>query len=291
MEQTSTFVGLDVHKDTIAVAMLLPGHEAPLQWETVNDAAAVRRLTTQLRRRATGEIYCCYEAGPCGFTPQRQLAAAGVACTVIAPSLIPRKPGERIKTDRRDARKLAELLRAGLLTAVRPPTPAEEAARDLCRTREDVSADLKRARQRLGSFLIRRGLTWRQRGRVWGFRHRLWLRSLVFAEPLDRQVFEHYLVAVEYFEAQLQSVDTQLVALADTEPYREARGLAADLSRHRHRDGAHARDRVARLCPVHDRAPADGVFRARPERALERCDVPARGAHENREHACPARAD
>jgi transposase len=137
----------------------------------------VRRLATQLRRRATGELYCCYEAGPCGFTPQRQLAAAGVDCTVIAPSLIPRKPGERIKTDRRDARKLALLLRAQLLTAVRPPTPAEEAARDLCRTREDVSADLKRARQRLGSFLLRRGVTWRQRGRVWGFRHRLWSSS------------------------------------------------------------------------------------------------------------------
>ena len=224
MEERSTFVGLDVHKETIAVAILLPGHEAPVEWEIANDATAVRRLAAQLRRRAPGKIHCCYEAGPCGFTPQRQLAAAGVDCTVIAPSLIPVKPGERIKTDRRDARKLAQLLRAGLLTSVRPPTPAEEAARDLGRTREDISADLKRARQRLGSFLIRRGVTWRHRGRVWGFRHRLWLRALVFAEPLDRQVFEHYLVAVEYFEAQLQSIDVQLTALAAAEPYREPVG-------------------------------------------------------------------
>src|SRR2546425_10300022 len=148
MEERSTFVGLDVHKETIAVAVLLPGHEAPLEWQVPNDAGAIRRLATRLRHRAPGDIQCCYEAGPCGFTPQRQLAALGIGCTVIAPSLIPVKPGERIKTDRRDARKLAQLLRADLLTAVRPPTPTEEAARDLCRTREDLSADLKRARQR-----------------------------------------------------------------------------------------------------------------------------------------------
>src|SRR5439155_3879732 len=122
------------------------------------------------------------------------------------------------------ARKLAQLLRAGLLTAVRPPTVAEEAARDLCRAREDVSADLKRARQRLGTFLARRGVCWRQRGRVWGFRHRQWLRALPFAEPLDQQVFEHYLVAVEYGEAQLQTLDAQLVTLATTVPYEEPVG-------------------------------------------------------------------
>src|SRR5437667_12694903 len=97
-EQASTFVGLDVHKETIAVAVLRPEHEVPLEWQVANDPTALRRLATRLRGSAVGELYCCYEAGPCGFTPQRQLAAAGVDCTVTAPSLIPVKPGEPIKT-------------------------------------------------------------------------------------------------------------------------------------------------------------------------------------------------
>src|ERR1700693_1584701 len=106
MEERSTYVGLDVHKETIAVAMLLPGHEAPVEWEIAHEPVAVRRLVTQLRRRATGPIACCYEAGPCGFTPQRELAAAGVACTGVAPSLIPPEPGGRSKTGRRGARQV-----------------------------------------------------------------------------------------------------------------------------------------------------------------------------------------
>src|SRR5207249_3030927 len=117
-------------------------------------------------------------------------------CTVIAPALIPRKAGERVKTDRRDARKLAELLRAGLLTAVRPPTPTEEAARDLCRAREDVREDLLRARHRLGKFLMRRGLVWRIT-KAWTQAHRGWLRSLRFEQAADQAVLSDYRLAVE----------------------------------------------------------------------------------------------
>src|SRR2546426_623006 len=118
----STVVGLDTHKAAIHVAMLLPGATEPVQWQLANEPAAVRQLLRKLRRATDGEVRCCYEAGPCGYALQRQLEAAGVSCTVIAPSLIPVKPGERIKTDRRDARELAELFRAGLLTAVAPPS-------------------------------------------------------------------------------------------------------------------------------------------------------------------------
>ena len=102
--------------------MLFPGESRPVEWQTSNDAVAVRRLVRRVQRAAGGEVRVCYEAGPCGYALQRWIRAMDVVCVVVALSLIPRKPGERVKTDRRDARKLAELFRAGLLTEVHPPT-------------------------------------------------------------------------------------------------------------------------------------------------------------------------
>jgi len=129
------------------------------------------------------------------------------------------KPGHRIKTDRRDARKLAELLRAGLLTAVKPPSEKEESARDLVRCREDVLEDLSRCRHRLLKMLLRRGLIYRD-GRTWTLRHRSWLRGLRFEEPTDQVVLEEYLLALEQMEQRLKALDRELEALAQTEPYR-----------------------------------------------------------------------
>src|SRR5881628_2926916 len=149
-----TFVGMDAHKKAINVAMLLPGVKQPVEWQVANEPAAIRRLAKRLEREAPGEVRCCYEAGPGGYVLQRELeAAGGVICEVIAPSLIPVKPGERIKTDRRDARKLAEMLKGDLLTEVHAPSIEEEATRDLSRCREDAQEDLGRARQRMGKFL------------------------------------------------------------------------------------------------------------------------------------------
>jgi transposase len=144
MSKDTTWVGMDAHKEAINVAVLSTPERQPQEWIMENTPAAIRRLVKKLLREAAGsEVRCCYEAGPCGYALQRQIeAAGGVRCAVIAPALIPRKPGERIKTDRRDARKLAELLRAGLLTEVHAPTPAQEALRDLCRAREDAQQDL-----------------------------------------------------------------------------------------------------------------------------------------------------
>jgi transposase len=160
MEKGITFVGLDAHKESINVAMLLPGETRPVEWQLSNDAAAVRRLVRKVQRAAGGEVRFCYEAGPCGYALQRWIQELGVVCVVVAPSLIPRKPGERVKTDRRDARKLAKLFRAGLLTEVHPPTEEDEAVRDLCRAREDAHEDLVRTRHRLSKLLLRRGWTW-----------------------------------------------------------------------------------------------------------------------------------
>jgi len=151
---STTYVGLDVHKRTVAVSMLLPGGAEPLEWEEAHDATVARRLARRLLREAPGKVVCCYEAGPTGYILQRRLRAERVMCLVVAPSLIPVQPGSRIKTDRKDARKLARLLRAGLLTEVHPPTEEQEALRDLCRCREDVRDEGLRARHRMSKFLL-----------------------------------------------------------------------------------------------------------------------------------------
>ena len=126
--------------------------------------------------------------------------------------------GDRVE----DARKLAECLRAGTLTEVRPPTPAQEAARDLCRCREDVRQDLERSRHRMGKLLLRRALI--HSGRAWTQAHRTWLRSLRFEDPSDRAVFEDYLLAIEHLEERLRGLEEKLAALSTQQPYREPVG-------------------------------------------------------------------
>jgi transposase len=147
-----------------------------------------------------------------------------VICEVIAPALIPRKPGERIKTDRRDARKLAELLRAGLLTEVQAPTPEQEAGRDLCRAREDAKEDLLRCRHRLGKLLLRRGLVYSGGKQAWTHAHRKWLRSVKFDHATDQAVLSDYLLAIEQVEQRVQTLEQQLTAAAESEPLREPVG-------------------------------------------------------------------
>ncbi len=142
-------------------------------------------------------------------------------CEVVAPSLIPFKPGERIKSDRRDARKLAELLRAGLLTEVHAPTQDEEAVRDLCRCREDAREDLTRVRHRMSKFLLRRGCTYNLTRKAWGRLHRQWLRGLKFERAADQAIFDDYLLAIEQVEERLCSLDARLGSIAEQEPYRE----------------------------------------------------------------------
>ena len=138
MENVTTYVGIDAHKKDLFIAMLVGQEKTPVTWTVPNEPSAIRRLVRKLERDAAGPVRACYEAGPCGYALQRRLTTPRVSCQVIAPALIPRKPGERIKTNPRDARKLVELLRADLLTEVHPPTPEDEAVRDLCRARDDA---------------------------------------------------------------------------------------------------------------------------------------------------------
>ena len=186
MEKGITFVGMDAHKVCDQAGGAAAGRDEAGGVAVANEKAAVRRMVRKVQRLAPGEVRFCYEAGPCGYALQRWIQEAGAGCVVVAPSLIPRKPGDRIKTDRRDARKLAELFRAGLLTEVHPPTPEDEAVRDLCRAREDAHEDLVRCRHRLSKMLLRRGWIWNGSKKAWGQGHRLWLRSLRFEQRRTR---------------------------------------------------------------------------------------------------------
>jgi transposase len=223
MDGSITWVGIDAHKRTLVLAVLHPERKEPEELEIANDERSIRKLVRRLERGAGGgEVRICYEAGTCGYTLQRRLESAGsVVCEVVAPSLIPRKPGERIKTDRRDARKLVELYRAGVLTTVAPPTPEQEAIRDLCRCREDVRADLGRCRHRLVKMLVRRGYVFNASSRLWSKAHRLWLSSLTFENATDGVVVAEYKLAIEQAERRLRAMDTELEKAAQLPLYRD----------------------------------------------------------------------
>ena len=218
MQQDSTIVGLDVHKETITVAVLPPGAERVMETLTIpNTAHALEGLVHRLAPR--GPLAFVYEAGPCGYEVHRQLAALGQSCAVVAPALTPRRPGDRVKTDRRDAEKLARLYRAGELVVIHVPSRAEEAARDLVRVREDAIEDRLRARHRLSKFLLRQGRVYRET-KAWGVAHRHWLLAQRFEWLALQQTFEGYVRAVDEVQARLEALDAQLQPLAQQAAYR-----------------------------------------------------------------------
>ncbi|HUK77066.1 MAG TPA: IS110 family transposase [Thermoleophilia bacterium] len=203
-----SWVGLDVHARKV-VAGLLDGASGELRvlrvpWRSEETVAWLTGLPHPVR--------AAYEAGPTGFDLARACQAAGIACTVAAPSKIPRAPGERVKTDRRDAERLARLLRLGELTAVRVPSPAEEAARDLVRAREDVRGDLMRARHRLSKLLLRHGLVYE--GSAWTGAHDAWLRRQRFDRRPLRLAFDDAYEAVAQVKARRDALDAAIAELA-----------------------------------------------------------------------------
>lgn len=164
--ESTPIVAFDQHVASVMAAVLLPGDRTPALQPWAPDLPTIGRF---LARLAAPGVRCCYEAGPCGFDVQRYLHAQGIACDVIAPALIPRRAGSRVKTDRRDATQLALLYRAGALTPIHIPTEPEEAVRDLLRCREDICTDLLRAKHRLSTFLLRHGRRCPD-GRAWSSR-------------------------------------------------------------------------------------------------------------------------
>jgi transposase len=181
MSEPIRYLGLDVSKDSIAVAMAEPDGTVASYGTIANDPGAVRRLVVKLS--ADAALSAAYEAGPTGYALHRQLVSLGVSSQVVAPTLIPRQPGNRVKTDRRDALQLVRLLRRGDLVPVWVPDQAHEALRDLVRARDDARTDAVRAKHRLGKFLLRRGVGAPARvGRAWSVKYQAWLNTLTFSD-------------------------------------------------------------------------------------------------------------
>jgi transposase len=227
------FVGLDVHKETIAVAVAkLDRGEAESIGTIPNNPQAVAKL---LRKLGPAEgLQFCYEAGPCGYGLYRQLVKAGAMCTVVAPSLIPQSPGDRVKTDRRDAQKLARLLRSGDLTPVWVPDEQQEALRDLTRAREDAKEDLLRKRNQLSKFLLRLDLRPPTGIKAWTKAYRQWIEGLQFTQGVHKIVLAEYLHALDETTARIERLEKELVEQATTSSHaplisalQSLRGVAA----------------------------------------------------------------
>ena len=203
------FVGLDVHADSIAIAVAEPGRGEPAVAATIPNDTAM--LLKKLRR--LGAVKCCYEAGPTGFGLQRELAAVGVDCIVVAPSLVPSATGDRVKTDRRDAVRLARFLRSGDLTPVHVPEPATEAMRDLERARADAKKAERVARQQLNTFLLRHGRRFSLK-RHWTLKHIAWIRTQRFEHEAQERVLEDYLRIVEEVGRRVERLTASIEELA-----------------------------------------------------------------------------
>lgn len=207
MHDSTTWVGMDVHKENLAIAAVAgAGGNVIDRWDVPNTTKGRQRLV--LRLRELGSPRCVYEAGPCGYEMRRFLEAVGVSCDVVAPSLIPSKPGDRVKTDRRDALKLARLHRAGELTTIHVPTRSQEALRDLVRSREDAKEDLLRRRHRLGKFLLRQGR--RFEGKSWTMAHWKWIRSQRFGDGNLDTVLSEYITAIEQEVERVKRLDARI---------------------------------------------------------------------------------
>ena len=219
MKKELLFVGLDVHAKSITLALAEGGGGEARNYGSIsNDLHALEKVFARLRKAHPGtELRACYEAGPTGFVIARRCAQLGIDCTVVAPSLIPTRAGERIKTDRRDARKLARLHRAGELSAVHLPEASDEAMRDLCRARTDAVQDLRRGRAQLKAFLLRNGYRYAGKS-AWSEAHQRYLRELVLPHAAQRVVLEDALGAINAAGERIARLEEQMAALLESWP-------------------------------------------------------------------------
>ena len=258
------FVGMDVHKDTIDLAVL-GGHGGQVDFErrVGGTPEAVKKVIRQLKRNHL--VVAGYEAGCMGFHLQRSLQQLDVQCVISAPSSIARAPGDRVKTDRRDALTIARLLRNGESDRVHVPTNGDEAVRDFLRCREDLRDELRRYRQRVQGCLLRHGHVYRE-ARNWTLRYRRWLTELVFEEPALGETVQIYYRRVQELEEKLRLMDERIKQIASSEPYREQ---VARLRCFRGRSG--------RVSSLRDGGGVHGFPRAGAIRTLQRLQALAGG--------------
>ena len=213
MSTSVVYVGLDVHKDSIVIAVAREGRAEAKSWKTIPyDGARLRKDLKMLLKNGEA-LKVCYEAGPTGFGLCRRLREMGIDCIVVAPSLVPGRPGDRVKTDRRDARKLAHFLRSGDLTEVYVPDEAIEAIRDLERARDDAKRAERAARHQLSKFLLRHGRHWDRTN--WTKPHLDWIRPQKFEYPAQQRVLADYLKTVEDLAERVERLTAQLAELVE----------------------------------------------------------------------------
>lgn len=215
--QVRLWVALDVHKNSIVAATLPPAGGKPEVQRIENTERAIRRLIDRLG--GPDGLAVAYEAGPCGYDLLRLLARLGVACDVIAPSLVPVRAGDRVKTDKRDAKKLVGLYRAGQLSFVAPPSPEQEGLRDLVRCFDDLRCARTAARHRIAKQLLRHGHVFREGKKSWTRQHIAWVRGQCLVDPNSQRALEHMLAHLDGLDAQLSAIEHQLAELARREPW------------------------------------------------------------------------
>jgi transposase len=210
-EHSEVYVGLDVAKARHAVAIAEDGRQGEVRYlgEIDADPVSVRRMVARLEKRHR-RLHFCYEAGPTGYGLYRQIIAMGHTCTVVAPSLIPKRPGDRVKTNRRDALQLARLLRSNELTAVWVPDEAHEAVRELIRSREAAVDDLRRKRQSISSMMLRYGRTYPGK-KTWGPRHQQWLQTQKFNHPGQQLALQEMILAAQHAAERLRRVEAAII--------------------------------------------------------------------------------
>lgn len=211
-------IGMDVDKEGVDLAVFDRDCTQPtLEKRIPNDP---KKIAGEMKKLQEGgyALRVCYEAGPCGFEIKRLMDRLGVDCIVVAPGLVPRRPTDRVKTNRRDAEKLGRMLRAGEVEPIHVPTPQTESVRDLVRCHEDLKDDVIRRRHRLSKFLLRYGRVYR--ATPWMPTHRLWLAALSWELPALKETFEQYLYAVHEAEERIHRCDEQIQTHAAQEPWK-----------------------------------------------------------------------
>ncbi len=219
MNEHTTIIGLDAHKAEIYATVLFANGEELEGVRFSNTLPALRKFVRKLRKQTKSRLKACYEAGPLGNGLKRDLEKRDVEVDVIAPSLIPKKPGDRVKTDKRDATNLARLYDAGLLTVVHTPTEDEEAVRDLCRARGQAKEREKAAKHQLNKFLTRLGKRWH--GTNWTGAHWKWIKEQEFVSGAAHFTYNYYVMEVQHLIEQVAVLDAKIAEFSQQEPYAE----------------------------------------------------------------------